>query len=116
MTVLRPEDEDLHDEHGEHIEPKDRSEKGRLARHLARHRLVAPPEELRSAGNELAEARRLTREAQQHEAAVREHAVKVAEKHIEAGVSRTLVARALKVNPRTLRDYLRKGKAEHRNK
>jgi hypothetical protein len=115
---LRPEDDELHDEDGNHIDPgRDRSLQGKMRRHMARHRVLESlPEEILAAGVELQAAEREVEQVLEHRRAVREYAARVADKHIKDGVPQVLVAKAFQVDSRTLRDYLKFGKAEHRNK
>lgn len=117
MSMLRPEDEDLHDENGEHIAPPvgDRHLKGRLTRHLNAHAAGELPD-LAMVGGELRTARGQVREAWEHQKEVRAYAVKVARQHEEAGTPRWLIAERLGIDERTLRDYLKTGKAQKRNK
>lgn len=110
MTVLRQGDEDLHDEHGNHIDPKTKVEKQRMKRHLDRHFLARMPDEVVDAARELAAA----------DAAVvvaRKRAITVAREHLGTGeVLQGDVARLYGIDPRTLRDWLMYGAAQRRNK
>lgn len=113
MTVIRPEDIELHYEDGSHVEippgKEHRNERARLARHLARHSRGDLPE-LNMLGTELAEATRMREDAVKHEEAVRTYVIGVAREYIGRGVKKEEVARRLNIPARRLYDYLEYGK------
>jgi hypothetical protein len=107
VTSLRAGDENLHDEHGNHIEPQTRSEKARLKRHMERHVRAELPDALLEAVRELEFARAATRQAKAHEDEVQEYAVATARAFLSRGdVKQPQVAELFNINPRTLRTWL----------
>lgn len=117
MTLLRPEDWDLHEEDGAHIDPgRDANLRRRLNRHLARHAASNVPDVLTHAGVELASANAEVVKAEEHRREVREWATGVARAQIEQGIKPHVVAKEFKINVRTLRDWLMFGHAQTRNK
>lgn len=109
MTVLRPEDWDLHNEDGSHIDPADANLRRRLKRHLLRHTLSDVPQDLTAAGVEIEMANAEVAKAEQHRREVRAWAITVARAQIEQGILPHVVAKAFKINVRTLHSWLKKG-------
>lgn len=116
MTSLRRGDENLHDEHGNHIDPgSDKALQRRVNRHLEAHRRAAIPEEVLRAARELKSAQESRAQAEALEREMREHAIKVARAYIGLGaVKQYEVAKEYGIDARTLRDWLELGAVRRR--
>lgn len=110
MTVLRQDDENLHDEHGNHLEPVTKVEKQRMRRHLERHWLAAMPDDVVEVARELEAADAAV-------ALARKRAIEVARESLgRREVLQSDVARLFGIDVRTLRDWLSYGAAQRRNR
>lgn len=118
MTKLRPEDADLHDGSGEHLEPDGHHMVGRMRRHLAAHDRDAGRAGLLRAveetGAEHGAAYEALRDAQGALTAKRGRLVLALRAAAARGVSVAELARRSMLNPRTVRDYLEYGQTRPR--
>ena len=111
MTMLSRRDWSLHNEDGSHIDPGvDRNLKARLKRHLDAHARNDLPE-LSMLGDDLSAAKEGQRAANDHYIAMRKYVSDMARQHVARGVPKTVVAKRLGINRRTLNDWLDFGRA-----
>jgi ATP-dependent Lon protease len=114
VTILRfPQDGELHDEHGEHIDPTglDANTKARLKRHIDRHiRDGDHTEELKALRKEWDTGEQAVKDAEAFRDELRAAiVVELRRLHSTRGVKQYDIARMFDMDERSVRDYLKHG-------